>query len=232
MLCLLGAAVVVERNRMEDAPATILGAWERPEDLRFLDPRRAGVAFLATTLDLRDGRVVVRPRMQPLRAPKGTYLIAVVRIGSHGTPAEHEPVVAAILEQARLPGIAAVQIDFDARSSERPFYRQLLRDLRLRLPPSMPLSMTALASWCLGDRWLGDLPIDEAIPMLFRLGADRQAVLSHLETGGDFRASECRDSIGIATDETLARIPAGRRRYFFHPRPWTPEAVAKVLAER
>jgi len=46
----------------------------------------------------------------------------------------------------------------------------------------MPLSITALASWCAGDPWITGLPIDEAVPMLFRLGPDTRnidAFLSH-----------------------------------------------------
>ena len=33
-------------------PKVLLWAWQRPEDLRFLDPQRAGVAFLAATITL------------------------------------------------------------------------------------------------------------------------------------------------------------------------------------
>jgi len=29
----------------------------------------------------------------------------------------------------------------------------------------MPLSMTALASWCESDRWLAGMPVAEAVPM-------------------------------------------------------------------
>ena len=32
--------------------------------------------------------------------------------------------------------------------------------------------MTALASWCLSDRWISDLPVDEAVPMLFQMGPE------------------------------------------------------------
>jgi len=53
-----------------------------------------------------------------------------------------------------------VQIDFDARRSQRRFYVRLLRDLRRRMPPSLPLSITALASWCAYDDWLSGLPIE------------------------------------------------------------------------
>src|SRR5258705_11788686 len=69
-----------------------------------------------------------------------------------------------------LPQGTAEQMDFDEKGSERPPNRQLLHRVRERPGLSVPLSMTALASWCAGDRWLEDLPIDEAVAMLFRLG--------------------------------------------------------------
>ena len=60
----------------------MLWAWERPEDLRAVDPRTAGVAFLARTLYLSGDAVAVRPRLQPLRVAPGAPLVAVVRIES------------------------------------------------------------------------------------------------------------------------------------------------------
>ncbi len=120
------------------------------------------------------------------------------------------------------PGYDAVQIDFDATVSERPFYRQLLEDLRREL--LVPLSITALASWCLGDRWLEDLPIDEAVPMLFRVGIDEDAIRAYLSRGDDFREPLCRTSYGLATDESPPPLRPGRRLYVFHPESWTETA--------
>jgi hypothetical protein len=62
---------------------------------------------------------------------------------------------------ARRPGISGIQVDFDATASERRFYRELVIDLRRLLPDSVPLSITALASWCLDDNWISGLPADE-----------------------------------------------------------------------
>ncbi len=224
-------------DRMKDVPNIVLWAWERPEDLEFLPPRKVGVAFLARTLYLRGDELLQYPRLQPLRLPPGAAPIAVVRIESdRAQPPELSEeqqlkAVSAIAEVAAMPGVASIQVDYDATVSERGFYRELLQDLRRRLPRSVGLSITALASWCLGDRWLSGLPIDEAVPMLFRMGPDRLPVLLHLKGGGDFREAACRNSIGISTDEPVRRLPAGRRLYVFHPRPWSPTAVEQVLKE-
>lgn len=113
----------------------------------------------------------------------------------------------------------AVQIDFDAKVSERGFYRDLLKELRTRLPESMPLSITALASFCIGDGWIKDLPVDEAVPMLFRMGKDAAEVRRFLAQSRDFPIALCQSSLGMATDEpiTLSAVKS-KRVYVFKGR--------------
>src|SRR5580693_3837629 len=65
-------------------PRVFVWAWERPEDLTWLDARAVGVAYLARTVCPRKDGVSVRPRMQPLRVPPNTVLMAVVRVESNG----------------------------------------------------------------------------------------------------------------------------------------------------
>jgi uncharacterized protein DUF3142 len=227
----------LSEDRLSEFPMIILWAWERPEDLSFADARKAGVAFLAQTIRLRDEKTIIRPRLQPLRVAPGTKLIAVARIESDrarppSLSSEQRALsVQSIVALARRETIAAIQIDFDARASEREFYRDLLADLRRELPSSIKLSITALASWCLGDNWLEKLPIDEAVPMLFRMGVDRPNVMARLESGADFSSEIARHSLGISTDERIANLPAGRRVYIFNPRPWTMETARKTLEE-
>lgn len=153
---------------------------------------------------------------------------------------------AEIFDLENLPGVRAIQIDFDATASERPFYSALLSAVRRNLPPSMPLSITALASWCTGDPWLETLPpgtIDEAIPMLFRLGPDAADVTTFLHSGKEFPAASCRSSLGLSTDESLSKdilrgrfpgaSPARRRKriYVFSPRAQTQSAAQSFLEE-
>jgi len=49
-------------DRLENFPKTILWAWERPENLTFINPADVGVAFLARTIYLRGSEIIVRPR--------------------------------------------------------------------------------------------------------------------------------------------------------------------------
>jgi hypothetical protein len=208
-----------QRDPLSGFPRLVLWAWERPERLEFLDPRTAGVAFLARTISWSEGRITSAPRRQPLQVPPGTVLMAVVRLESHGEPLPATTVVSRdILEVAAIPGVRALQVDFDARLSEREWYRQLLQELRRGLQPAMPLTMTALASWCQSDGWVRGLPVADAVPMLFRMGAGEP------RGAREFRVAECRASFGIATDELPEKLPTGRRLYVFHPRAWDEDA--------
>ena len=222
-------------SRVSNIPPIVLWVWEQPENLEFLDPARFGVAYLAKTCSLDSDDVVVRPRLQPLRVADGTVVIAVVRIETNPSekPAysdvQAEKVISVITDAASGRDISAVQVDFDATSSERAFYRHLLVRLRAALPPREPLSITALASWCYWDDWITGLPVDEAIPMLFRMGVDSSNVRRSLESHTDFRAAPALQSVGISTDESLPWIPPGRRVYIFSPKPWTPDTVQKAV---
>jgi hypothetical protein len=221
----------------------MLWAWERPEDLRALDPD-TGVAFLAQTITLAADRAAklkgssytVHPRRQPLRVGRDTALVAVTRIevarstavASSGIDAD--AIATVIARTATLPHVVAVQVDFDAVASERPFYRRLLERLRGRLDPAMPISITALASWCVGDDWLGDLSIDEAVPMLFRMGPVNQP-FQRAAASRHGVARACRGALGLSTDEPLGVDADGRRVYIFNPRPWTARAIIDARRE-
>ncbi len=211
---------------LQALPRITLWAWERPEDLRTLDPNRFAVAYLAQTIVLRDRlSPAAVPRMQPLQVAPGTAVIAVVRI--EGAPVRLSEdamaeLTALILQSAKQPGISALQIDFDARTSQRPFYRALLREVRDGLPSRMPLSITALASWCAGDDWIADLPVDEAVPMFFRMGGARPRT-----PGWTYLVHEprCMGSAGVSMDEAWPQISPAARIYVFHPDPWNTVAL-------
>jgi uncharacterized protein DUF3142 len=223
------------QTAFDQLPHVFFWAWERPEDLQFLDPQRFGVAFLAQTLTLENDKVVLRPRRQPLRVNPQAKLIAVTRVESQKVTGkraalsgeQRKQITDLVLKTLSLDRVAAVQIDFDAASTERSFYSSLLNDLRTQLPQTMPLSMTALASFCIGDRWLNDLPVDEAVPMIFRMGADDQPIKNALAAGNDFREPLCRHSYGIAVDEPFEmKFDESRRLYFFADHAWTEKDLA------
>ncbi len=219
-------------NRMSALPPITLWAWERREDLRSLDSpqdtRKYAIAYLDQTLTI--GPDVTRqPRRDPVAFPAASTRIPVIRIEARRTAvldsANRAAALEAILSTAREPGISAVQIDFDATRSQRPFYRALLIDLRHALPPDLPISITALASWCSYDDWLGDLPIDEAVPMFFRMEPDRRRAPPSVD---DFRIREplCRASYGLSTREPWPSGLAQKRLYIFPDNGWQKDLPA------
>jgi hypothetical protein len=208
-------------GRMSVLPARTLWVWERREDLASINSRTTAIATLDSTITL-GPTVAVMPRRQPVINPAGIERISVIRIEAPGDlPAGLEsPTAALILDIAAAdPSIAALQIDFDARRSQRPFYSRLLRELRRRMPPRLPLSITALASWCSYDDWLSGLPIDEAVPMFFRMEPGRRFVP---KDAPQFRIREplCMTSVGVSTREPYKDSFTGKRLYIFPDRGW------------
>ena len=223
-------------TRMDHLPSRMLWAWERPTDLRGLPPD-VGVAFLAQTLRVQPLGERVEPRRQPLRVDDSALLMAVTRLESNGRApaADDDGVIASlaarIVSTAHLPRVMAVQINFDAVASERAFYRRLIIEVRRRLPAATPLSITALASWCAGDQWLGNLPMDEVVPMLFEMGeVDRH--YAELALSARAAAPACRTALGLSLAEPVSTAPGGRRVYLFNPEPWTARTIAMTSARR
>jgi len=214
---------------MDLLPARTLWVWERREDLSNIDPRTTAIATLDRTIFLGHTATVI-PRRQPFIYPPGIKRISVIRIEAPGdiAPGLERATAALVLNIATSdPTIAALQIDFDARRSQRAFYARLLHDLRRGMPPTLPLSITSLASWCSSDDWLSNLPIDEAVPMFFRMGY-RESKSMIVES------RECTHSIGLSTDESWPdHRPAGLHRdariYVFNPHPWTSDDYQRVV---
>jgi hypothetical protein len=220
---------------MGGEPSLMLWAWETPEDLRGLDATRVGVAYLSHELLLGSNKEV-RSRHQGLLLPTNVFLMPVVRIET--TPAfrwreEDIPAIAAqIAEAAKEPHLRALQVDFDARASERAFYSALLRDLRRQLPPEIALSITALTSWCGGDSWLHGLPIDEAVPMFFRMGGPAVMRATEPRSFSHIEEPLCTGSAGVATDERWPQLDARQRVYVFRVGSWRSQDLAFVNAGR
>jgi hypothetical protein len=163
--------------------------------------------------------------------PSSAVRMPVVRIETEPSASlndeNREEVVRELLAAAHEPGIAALQVDFDATRSERQFYRETLVELRKRMPADLPLSITALASWCSYDDWLRGLPVDEAVPMMFRMEPDRRRAPPNVD---DFRIREplCQFSTGVSTTEAWPSHLAGKRIYIFPDRGWEPDARASI----
>ena len=208
-----------------ELPSVVLWAWQRAENLSFIDTHTTGVAYLAGTVRiLQNGFPEFEPRLQPLHLQPGTPLLAVVRIETTASipRVQIAPLVQALSQVTHQPAIRGLQIDFDATVSERAFYLALLVAMKKQSP--VPVGVTALASWCEGDQWLDHADVAEAVPMFFRMGKDEAR---------NMRVSSrlCTSSIGLSTDEPwpVHRPPGLQRIYVFTPRAWNPEMYSRIL---
>jgi hypothetical protein len=215
---------------MSRIPARVLWSWERREDLRKIDTRPYAIAYLDQTITI-GLSAHSDSRRNPVLLPNGAVCIPVVRIETSPRAVldavNREATVQALLASAREPGIAALQIDFDATASQREFYRGVIEDVRKRMPAGFPLSITALASWCSFDDWLRDLPVDEAVPMMFRMEPDRRRAHPDVDAFA-IREPKCMGALGVSTREPWPDWMRGRRVYVFADDGWGRESLAQL----
>ena len=162
------------------------------------------VAYVVQTITLRGATVRIDPRPRPQRASPASGVIGSTRIEvpagaaidlSHG---QVDQLAYAIADTAEIPLVGAVQVDFDATIAQRCFYRDLIHRVRSLLPAEVPLSMTAIASWCMDDDWVSDLPIAEVVPML-RMGHEWKAAAKRAREEGRAAEGPCRNALGLGS---------------------------------
>jgi hypothetical protein len=239
LICLLTWILpeqILAHSRLNGAPPVMLWAWERPEDIRgFSDSANVGVAYLAATLNISDADLNVHARRQPFLHKPDLYVLPVVRIETDRkkppsfSSEQIELVVAQIIRLAANSHARGLQIDFDATKDQRQSYKKILSRLRRLLPPEMPLSITAIASWCAGDYWLSSLPVDEVVPMYFDMGVNQAEKWQYYQYVLDSSRNslsvncKCHSAIGLSINETVpfsATAYKGKRVYFFSRHPW------------
>lgn len=189
-------------------------------------------AVLTEALVLREYGVEHIGRTQGLPLPPGVRFLPVVHVEAAAdapanfTPPQREAIMAAVRRQAPIAAASSgwLQIDFEAPARERDAYRALLASVRQELPTGVRLSVTALAHWCAQGDWLDRLPVDEVVPMLYRLGSNAQDWRRRIAQGDLSLAHRCRESaLGFATNDPpprglLARIS---HPYWFDEASWS-----------
>jgi hypothetical protein len=162
--------------------------------------------------------ILLRPRKRWPALPPSTLVTPVlhVEVSTVNPPANIERsraiIISALLDAAAASSSGWVQLDMEAKPSQRVFYRSLVKDIRAALPSRLKLSVTALAWWCRSPAWLDDLAADEVVPMFFRMGKDSAAMRAILEQSPATLHASCRSrSAGFSPQEPFA--PAVSRRY-------------------
>lgn len=172
---------------------------------------------------------LLRPRMRWPALPTSTLVTPVlhVEVSTVNPPTHIEDsraiIVSALLDAAAISSSGWVQLDMEAKPSQRAFYRSLVQQLRAALPPRIKLSVTALAWWCRSPAWLDGLAADEVVPMFFRMGKDSAALRAILEQSPATLHASCRaGSAGFSPQEPFARavIERYQKTYWFDRHAW------------
>lgn len=206
-------------------------AWERPEDLGFLSNiGDNNIVYYAGGIVIKNGRLDIQPRINNLLTTQTARLIPVIRIDNFDTSSALTDILLQkvedfILTVCKHQGAVGCQIDFDARTSERVIYAKLLDSIKRRLPENVPLSITALVSWCDEFSWLNDTTIDFAVPMFYRLGSDRERIQNDRVGSTFMKSPKCQNAVGLSTDEAIPakKYIRGKDIYLFNNQPWTKE---------
>ncbi|MES2295419.1 MAG: hypothetical protein V4582_00175 [Pseudomonadota bacterium] len=216
-------------------PATLLWAWERPEDLRWLPPDM-GVAYVASSIVLRGDETLIYPRRAPLLLSPGSARVPVLHVDASWrnpptlSEQQRERITQELLRVAARANRHVVQLDFEVRQSQRPFLAATIASIRRQLDARVALSVTALASWCLDARGPGTTDADEVVPMAFRMGQQQGALRQRLLRQQGFDAPQCASAIGFASDEARMQVRAPRH-YYFSPQPWSAASWNRVASQ-
>ena len=226
LVCALLALAGCRGAQPPDAAELYLWVWQRGEDLSFIDPAATKIGLWVATITWREQRLDVDARAVPVLYPAGTEILPVIRVEADGgfDTAAAEAVGAEIRNLVAPLHATELQLDFDATVSQRDSYRRLLEHVRVRLPDHR-LSITALASWCFGDPWIADLPIDAAVPMYYRMGPDAGQIRHYLSARVQTPATICKDNAGYSLDEPDVPSIAAKRVFVFNPGAWNEQSV-------
>jgi hypothetical protein len=190
---------------------------------------RAAVAVVDRHIWLAGDKVLVRPGARPRSLPPATSVIPVVHVEIDGRnppaglTAARATILDAMARAARASTSGWVQLDLEARPSQRDDYRALVADIRAFLPHEMRFSVTALAWWCRAPAWLDGLAADEVVPMFFRMGRDNAPLRAIVAQRPEVLHPLCRaGSAGFSRQEKFPDEVAGRyrRTYWFDERGW------------
>lgn len=217
-------------------PQTItIWSWDYPDDLRFIKKEdNIQVAYYAGTIYLRHGRCFFKPRTKSLKINPQIQKYPAIRIESDGDAVNCVAIATLIKTVLDKLGAKTIQLDFDATTSELPFYQNLLKTLPAHLDSDTTINITALASWYTVDTTLARLNARQKTAMCFSLGANACESLSALA-----RLKQKPDSIGISVYErqtnkylkSLGLISQAKSIYLYSAVPWQKETLQNVQAE-
>jgi hypothetical protein len=207
-------------------PAAVPWIWNQPPAGLMA---RGTVAVVDRHIWLVGDKVLLRPGARPRGLPPATRVTPVVHVELdplHPPPslAQARPsILAAMADAASASTSGWVQLDLEARPSQRSDYRALVQAIRAALPRRTSFSVTALAWWCGSGAWLDDLAADDVVPMFFRMGRDNLALRSIVERHPERLHPHCRSgSAGFSLQEPFPAAVTARylQTWWFDEQGW------------
>lgn len=194
------------------------------------------VAVLVESIEFRGTDLARRPRLRSLVLAPTVAVTPVIHVQSDArspgsfSAAQREAVLAALSRHADESSSGWIQLDFEAPARQREAYLSLVAAARQRLPTTLKLSVTALASWCRQGGWLDRLAADEVVPMLYRLGPAAEEWKDLWLRSPERLHPRCREAAGFAVQEMPHEklLQRTTRRYWFHERNWTRVPLAST----
>ena len=210
---------------------TVLWSWERYEDLSYIDPKVTSVApLIATFIINKDEKVKAKLRLNHYKIPIKTNILPVFRIEIETANLNYATIYKLVLKILSLSKEnQLIQLDFDARLSQRTLYRDIIN---LLVKHKREVSITALASFCTFDSWLDNLPIKFAVPMLYGGEAKdkglREAKIL-FEKLGVWPVKKCRGYVGILQQNEKINIPNNHASFIFNNSAWNRNQYMDVI---
>lgn len=210
------ATAVAEDKNM---PKEFWWYWDRPAEQLPTPPPGVGAAVVVTHIFLSGENFSRQPRRSPLRLPDDVATMPVIHVEIDparpfvGNAAQVDALRDAVIDVVLRGPSTWVQLDFEVRRSQREFWLAAAQAIKGGLPADVRLSVTALASWCYADRWLGDVAVDEVVPMYFRLNRARPDYV--LRSTAGVTEPRCALAYGVADDEPPWPVALPGRRYVF-----------------
>lgn len=219
------------RNRLE--PTIVLWSWQVSDDLSFIDPNNTAVAPLLATIQVDCfSRLTIQPRINHLITPKNTILIPVFRLRIAPTLLDDDVVkqiVNVILSMSKQSQL--IQLDWDVKYSQRTLYKNIIERLTQNL---RKIALATLASNCTCDKWLESLPIEYAVPMLYRGGRDESrdfamtTIKEVFKRTGRWRIKKCRNNVGLIVNDEIYK-PQNHRLFVFNKLRWNKSTYDKLM---
>jgi hypothetical protein len=212
------------------APENIVWLWDGATP----PAATTNVALVVEHLWLKNTTLLYRRRATSPVLAKGTRVTPVVHVevdvlNPPPPPYQYrEKIIDSVLNAAASSTSGWVQLDYEAPPSHQAFYKDLVHEIKQRLPSGMKLSVTTLAWWCSAGNRLDDLDADEVVPMFFKMGKDSAQIKRILRDNPQALNAACQGkSAGFALQERPEPEVIRRysRTYWFDYQGWKGKAA-------